>query len=130
MSAGITTLLTIVTGVVIVVLGHGFVKLFLEPLQEFRKELNQVKADLLIYEGVFKAETPSAIAQQKARGALRRHAALVLARADGIPFYAFFAALGVVPKYGRVITTHHHLRELAQHLGDGHTREQLEKDLR
>ena len=125
----ITTTLTILTGTGVVVLGHIFLKFFLEPMQDFKKEISQLKADLLIYEGVFKTPKPSAIAQQKARVALRRHAALVLAKADTIPCYKLFVLLRIVPKYSRILTTRQHLQELAAELGNEKVREAISKDL-
>jgi hypothetical protein len=114
-----TSALTILGGVAIFVVGQFVLKYFIEPAQELRRAIGEVRFNLAYHAQVIHtpiARTPER--SDKAYEALIRSSCDLLARVSSVPFYGIvsFYTAGVVPAKRRVIEAAIELRGLSTYV--------------
>lgn len=93
----LTASITIAGGVIVYFLGHLFVTLFVEPIHRLRTLVGEIADSLVFYAPVY--GNPGSVRKEIADEAgetLRRQASQLRARAYSIPWYSFWAVLGLV----------------------------------
>lgn len=97
MEAFYTSSLTIITGVLVYVLGQIIIKFFVEPIYEQRKAIGDV-LDMLIFYGIIYVNASNFDKQQhdEVAKAMREKSSLLRVRTYAIPHYDSLANLGIV----------------------------------
>jgi uncharacterized membrane protein YgaE (UPF0421/DUF939 family) len=91
--------LTVVTGVLVFVLGQFIIKLILEPLTEYRKNLGLLSSHLLKELNVIlHGDASEEITEE-----LRRLSAMVLSSSYVVPLYSLFASILSLPSKEKLI---------------------------
>ena len=89
---------TILAGVSVYVLGQSILKLFIEPIQELRKEIQLVISDCTYYEHiVLNMQHINEELIKEASRSLRKRAAELKSKASIVPFLNCFAKCNIVP---------------------------------
>jgi hypothetical protein len=89
---------TIITGVIVYVLGQFTLKIIIEPIQELKKEIQQTLADCSYYAGL--ATNMPDINEEKAleaRKIFRQRSTYIRSKYKIIPFMDTFAVFGIIP---------------------------------
>ena len=137
----LTSASTILGGVIVFVTGQLVSKFLIEPIQELRKAIGEVRFNLAYYAPII--YTP--ISRDKERSdkvydAIMRNSCDLLTKADAIPFYRFLPRRFVLPKQNidsaavdlRAITTYLHEKgeEADSHIGEVNKRvERIQRQL-
>lgn len=132
----LTSVLTVMVGVTVFVMGQIFVRFFIEPVHELRKAIGDV-GDVLIYyahlymhpkeitaeAGNWSAGSPLPPVYGEERGgasdALRQKASLLFIRANAVPKYDWFVRLKVIPPWESLKTAHKELINLSNSVSRG-----------
>jgi hypothetical protein len=95
----LTTSLTIFGGVFIFVVGQVVVKFLLEPLHEQRLMIGEVADGIIYYAQYFGNPGSDDFGGNRTKGSdeLRKLSTRLLARSNAVPFYGFFAFIGIAP---------------------------------
>ena len=94
----LTTVLTIIGGVSIFVLGQIFLKAFIEPILKLRAFKGTIMDSLVYYSNVYSNPGLNKEDDQKASNDLRKLASELMAKTTVVPCYRFWSFLGVVPQ--------------------------------
>jgi len=107
----LTTVLTVISGVFIFVIGQLIVKVFVEPIHKLRGLKGDIIGFLTYYSDVYlslpdlnKDEDVSKVSTEA-----RKLGSDLMARALTVPCYRFFSVLGAVPKFRDVTIAHREL---------------------
>lgn len=90
---------TIISAVMIFVLGQISLKLIIEPIQELKKEISEVLNAMVFYAD--RISNPNSNSQEivdEVGKILRKHASNLEAKSSIIPFYEIFEVFRVLPK--------------------------------
>ena len=93
-----TSASTILGGVILFVIGQLLSKFLIEPIQELRKAIGEVRFNLAFYAPII--HTPISRDKEnsdKAYDAIMRNSCDLLTKAHGIPFYSFLPRQFVLP---------------------------------
>jgi len=89
---------TVISGVLVFVLGQLLLKLVIEPLQELKKEIALTLDSIVFYENI--SSNPGFNSKEeidKVSSVLRKHASNLKAKLSIIPFYTFWYMLRILP---------------------------------
>ena len=90
--------LTVVSGVMVFVLGQIFVKFILEPIQEFDRLVGQIGYLLIYYANIYsKMDVADATELKEVSETFRQHASELFLLTHMIPRYALWAKLRLLP---------------------------------
>lgn len=95
---------TIISAVLIFVLGQIILKLIIEPIQELKKEISEVLNAMVFYAD--KISNPNSNNQEivdEVGKILRKHASNLEAKSSIIPFYGIFEIFRVLPKKQNIL---------------------------
>ncbi len=116
-SAILTSLLTIIGGVVIFVTGQLLLKFFIEPLHELRAHIGRIVHSLIYYGDII--SNPGCVRQEAAEAAslaLRTLAGDLVAKTYVVPCYMIAHVLRLLPKKKNIFGTHTELIGLSNSL--------------
>ena len=112
-----TSASTILGGVIVFVSGQLLSKFLIEPIQELRKAIGEVRFNLAYYNNIIHAPiSRDKERSDKAYDAIMRNSCDLLTKADAIPFYKFLPRRFVLPNQNidraavdlRALTTYLH----------------------
>ena len=103
-----TSLLTIIGGASVVVVGQVMQKWYIEPIQDLQKTIGEVGSAVLVYSNTADSRISEDL-QKEATQALRKLSGDLLGKKRVIAHYRFFEGLGILPPQ-------HNIREAAQGL--------------
>lgn len=115
----VTSAVTISGGLFLYVIGQLFSKFFIEPSQELKKAIGEVRFNLAFHATVI--HTPISRnheRSQKTHGALMKSSCDLLARVNAIPFYSHLSGLsrGFLPSKRVIIDSAVQLRALSTYV--------------
>lgn len=87
---------TILSGVLVYVLGEFILKIFIEPIQSLKKEIEETLNDCTYYGNAISRTANDKLAE-KAFDAFRKHSGLLKAKKSIIPCFDFLASFGLFP---------------------------------
>ena len=119
----LTSVFTIIGGVLIFVIGQVFLKFFIEPIHKLRAQIGRITDSLIYYANVYFNPGMSKLDDAKeASSELRKLGSELMAKRSVVPCYRFWSLLRVVPKLSDISRAHHSLIGLSNGLspGDAH----------
>jgi len=94
----LTSVITIVGGVFIFVLGQIFLKFFIDPIHQLRSHFGRITDGLIYYADVyFNPGSNTEEREKNASGELRKLASELIAKTSAIPSYRFWSTFKIVP---------------------------------
>jgi len=113
-----TSLLTLVGGVILLLVGQFFQKGVMEPFQEMQRTIGEVGAALLVYANVAD-EVVREDLQQEARVAFRRLAGELAGKRRALGYYGVFAKLEMLPAKENTVKALRDLVLMSNSVGTG-----------
>lgn len=111
--------LTIISAVMIFVLGQISLKLIIEPIQELKKEISEILNAMVFYAD--RISNPNSNSQDvidEVSKILRKHASNLEAKSSIIPFYRIFEIFRVLPNKQNISEAKSHLIGLSNSLSN------------
>lgn len=103
----LTSVLTIIGGVLIFVTGQILLKFFIEPVHQLRAHIGRITDSLIFYADVyFNPGLGSTEEAKKASRDLRKLASELMAKTNVVPCYCFWSLFRVVPRLSDISSTH------------------------
>ncbi|MGO8990456.1 MAG: hypothetical protein ACLQGU_02520 [bacterium] len=100
-----TTLLTVVSGALVFIIGQIAIKFFLDPINEQSKVMRQIISSMIFHGDLISNPGPEPADKRMQLCELLRHQAGDLsASTNGIPWYNFWESIGLVPKRDRILS--------------------------
>lgn len=94
-----TIFITVISGVIILVLGQIIIKFILEPVLEFKNQLGEITQVFLRHQGeIFSAKTNKELGEK-----MFVFASMLLAKRQAITGYKFVSRLATLPSYNDVV---------------------------
>lgn len=107
--------LTIISAVMIFVLGQISLKLIIEPIQELKKEISEILNAMVFYAD--RISNPNDVIDEVSK-ILRKHASNLEAKSSIIPFYRIFEIFRVLPTKQNISEAKSHLVGLSNSLSN------------
>lgn len=108
---------TVLAGVSVFVIGQLLIKFLLDPLQEYFRLKGDIADALIYYAHVYSNPgVGSDELMREAHECLRKHASSLLSRKGAIPFYQFWAKIGLLPVREQILFAHVNLIGLSNGL--------------
>ena len=107
--------LTIISAVMIFVLGQISLKLIIEPIQELKKEISEILNAMVFYAD--RISNPNDFIDEVSK-ILRKHASNLEAKSSIIPFYRIFEIFRVLPTKQNISEAKSHLVGLSNSLSN------------
>lgn len=115
----LTSVLTILGGVLIFVTGQIFLKFFIDPIHQLRAHIGRITHSLIFYANV--CGNPGSLSidvEKKASEDLRKLASELMSKTAVIPCYSFWSFLKVVRRLNDIRTAHKNLIGLSNGVFD------------
>lgn len=103
---------TIVSGVLVYVLGEFILKIFIEPIQSLKKEIEETLNDCTYYANILTLQTFDK-SHTEMFDIFRKHSSLLGSKSAIIPFVNFFALLNILPKRSAILRASDNLRGIS-----------------
>ncbi len=104
---------TVLTGLIVFVLGQFILKFIIEPMQDLKKTIGEIRYSLSFHaRPIFTPITKEALSDQ-AENDLRRLSCTLNSKVETIPCYRFFSAVGCVLPKKNILTSASHLMALS-----------------
>lgn len=112
--------LTIISGVIVFVIGQTILKLFVEPWQTQRECIAKISNNLLLYANVYGTVGATGIDETKIISVeIRKLAAELIASCNRIPYYEQIAKTKIFPSFEIILKVQKNLIGLANSLNNG-----------
>lgn len=105
-----TFVLTILGGFLIFAAGQIFLKLFLDPVHEYRQLVGQIADNLIYYANIYSSPSVSSDdVKEECHQAFRQRASELIAKANAILAWKLFEYFRLIPRKESIFLAHHAL---------------------
>ena len=128
MANNMNIFLTIISGVIIFVVGQIILKLFVEPWQKQRECIAKISNNLLLYANVYGTVGATSIEETKAISLeIRKLAAELIESCHRIPFYEQITKTKIFPSLETILKVQKNLIGLSNSLNNGDSNKNYDK---
>lgn len=107
---------TVLSGVIVFVLGQIFIKFFIEPIHELKRLMGEIADALIFYANVPAGGRLDVV--EKPSEIFRQLSSQLMAKKHMIPFYTLWAIIGAVPNKDHILKAHSALIGISNGLYD------------